>query len=168
MALHWAIAVLVPVLLGIGWYMADLPTGAERSGLIRLHKTLGISVFLLMLARLGWRLAHRPPPLTGVPDWQVRMAWINHRVLYLLLFLQPLSGYLSSSFSGYSTSYFGIPLPEWGWKDEELNAIFNTVHRYTARVLAGLVLLHLLGALTHLLVYRDSVVQRILPGRGRP
>lgn len=165
MALHWVVAVLVLALLVIGWYMADLPEGPERSSFIRLHKTLGISVFLLMLARVGWRLTHRPPPLAGVPDWQARMARINHRILYLALFVQPLSGYLSSSFSGYGTKYFGLELPNWGWKDEALNAIFNTVHRYSALVLASLVLLHFLGALTHLLVYRDTVMERILPGR---
>ena len=60
--LHWLVAAMVLAMLGIGWYMAELPEGALRSGLIQLHKTIGISVFLLMLFRLGWRFVYRPPP----------------------------------------------------------------------------------------------------------
>lgn len=161
--LHWLVAAMVLAMLGIGWYMADLPEGALRSGLIQLHKTIGISIFLLMLFRLGWRFMFRPPPLVTPPPWQSKLARLNHGVLYFVLFVQPLSGYLSSSFSGYRTRYFGLGLPHWGWKDEGLNAIFNTIHQYSARVLALLILLHVFGALTHLLIYRDSVVRRMMP-----
>lgn len=165
--LHWIIAVMVLVLLGLGWYMSDLPTGRERSTLIRLHKTIGISVFLLMLVRVSWRAKHRPPPLTSGPDWQIRFAHYNHLFLYAFLFIQPLSGYLSSSFSGYGTRYLGIDLPQWGWEDERLNTIFNTVHQYSGMVLAGLIFLHFLGAMTHLYIHKDSVMHRMVPRSNR-
>ncbi|CAN5315609.1 cytochrome b [soil metagenome] len=167
-ALHWAVALMVFALLGLGWYMDDLPEGVARSASIQLHKSIGISVFLLMLIRVLWRLSHRPPPLNRVPGWQIRLARSNHCLMYVLLFVQPLSGYLSSSFSGYPTQYAGIELPHWGWRDEALNDLFSTVHQINSKVLAALIVLHILGALTHLLVYRDSVVRRMLPWNGAP
>lgn len=158
---------MVLALIGMGWYMADLPTGRERSTLIRLHKTIGISVFLLMLARVWWRAKYPPPPLVSGPGWQIRIANLNHSFLYVFLFIQPVSGYLSSSFSGYGTRYLGIDLPQWGWEDELLNTIFNTIHAYSGKVLAGLIALHILGAMTHLIIYRDPVVGRMIPAGGK-
>lgn len=165
-ALHWIVAAMVLTLLPLGWYMADLPTGDQRSTLIRLHKTIGITVFLLMLLRVFWRARHGAPPLAGVPRWQARLARANHAVMYVFLFIQPVTGYLSSSFSGYGTRYLGVDLPQWGWEDEALNTLFNTIHQASGKVLAVLIALHFLGAMTHLLVYRDSVVRSMMPGRS--
>jgi cytochrome b561 len=162
--LHWLMALLVLAMLALGLYMADLPKGDLRSELIRIHKSIGITLALLWVLRVAWRLSHPPPPYPPVmPEWQRRLATANVRTIYVLLIFQPLSGYLSSSFSGYATRVFGLPLPQWGWESPELNHIFNLVHAVSARALILFISLHLAGAAWHGLVRRDGVVRRMLP-----
>ena len=95
--------------------MEGLPKGPDWSAYFSLHKSVGLTVFLLAALRLVWRATHPPPPLpASMPRWQSLLARGNHEFLYALIFLQPVSGYLSSSFSGYRTSFFGFPLPSLG------------------------------------------------------
>lgn len=163
MLLHWLMAVLILGMLVLGLYMADLPNGPERSRLIALHKSTGLTLLGLWALRLAWRARHAPPPYPDVmPAWQRRAARANVVMLYVLLVLQPLSGYLSSSFSGYSTKLWGIPLPQWGWEHPGLNHFFNFVHATSARALMLFIAIHLCGAALHAL-RRDGVVRRMLP-----
>jgi cytochrome b561 len=162
-ALHWLMALLVIAMLGLGVYMADLPRGPERSGLIALHKSIGITLAGLYLVRVTWRLRHPPPPYPGsMPAWQQRAAHANAIALYVLLLVQPLTGYLSSSFSGYRTSWFGLPLPYWGWESKPLNEAFHFAHVVSSRLLMVLITLHLAGVALHAIVRRDGVVRRML------
>lgn len=163
-ALHWVIAGLIIFLFGLGWYMTDLPKGPVRTPYFSLHKSVGLTVAGLALLRLLWRLTHRPPALPDMPDWQRRAAGFTHTMLYVFMFLQPVSGYISSSFSGYTTKYFGIPLPDWGWKDHILNQLFTDVHVVSSVILLCLIVVHVSGALQHAFKH-DGVVGRMLPGR---
>ncbi|MGE0485795.1 MAG: cytochrome b [Gammaproteobacteria bacterium] len=164
MALHWVVAVLVFSLFGIGWFMVDLPQGPARGEYFALHKSLGLSVLVLLVLRFGWRLRHRPPPLPQtLPAWQRFLAGLVHRAFYVALAVQPLSGYLSSSFSGYSTRWFGVPLPQWGWKDAWLNELFTEIHVVCSIVIVVLVLTHVLGVLSHLLQGEGGLLRRMLP-----
>ena len=163
-ALHWLIAVLVFALFAIGWYMVDLPRGPGRSSSFALHKSLGLSVFALALVRIVWRYFHRPPAYpAGMARWRVTLARSAHLLFYVLLFLQPISGYLSSSFSGYQTRLFGVPLPHWGWRDPPLNELFTEIHVMTSVLFLLLIGAHIAGALTHLFDRNDGVFRRILP-----
>ena len=113
-ALHWLTVMLVGALFGLGWYIGDLPKGPWRGEMIALHKSLGITVFLLTLGRGYWRLRHPPPALpANLPRWQSRLAHGVQRLFYVLLLAQPLLGYLSSSFTPYKTRYLGLQLPVW-------------------------------------------------------
>lgn len=165
MTLHWSIAALLVVMFVMGWYMADLPKGSERSEFFALHKSLGITVFLLAILRLGWRLAHRPPALpAALPPWQHRLAHTTHWMFYGLLLVHPVLGYLSSSFSGYPTRYFDVlKLPEWGWKDVALNALFSNLHSVTASLFALLIAIHVSAALWHTRSPEGNVLTRMLP-----
>ncbi len=161
---HWLIAALIILQLALGWYMEDLPKGALKSDTFALHKSVGITVFLLALMRLRWRLAHPPPPLPpSLAPWQRGLARGTHISLYVLMFLQPLSGYLSSSFSGYQTRWFGLPLPHWGWKEPVLNEILSEVHELSAIALVTLVIVHSAAALRHALTPADTILRRMLP-----
>lgn len=160
---HWIIAALIVFLFGLGWYMTDLPKGPVRTPYFSLHKSIGLTVAGLALLRLLWRLTHRPPVLpAAIPDWQRRASGFVHTMLYVFMFLQPISGYVSSSFSGYSTKYFGVPLPNWGWKDHALNQLFTDVHVVSSFILLGLIIIHVSGALLHA-VKGDGVIGRMLP-----
>ncbi len=161
--LHWIMVLGIATMFGLGWYMTDLPKGPDRSWFFALHKSIGLTVAGLAVIRLVWRISHRPPVLPLVlPAWQAVAAGITHYGLYVFMFLQPVSGYISSSFSGYETAYFGIPLPAWGWKDKALNHLFNDIHESSSIALLSLIGLHAAGALWHAF-RRDGVVRRMLP-----
>ena len=168
MGLHWLIALLIFILFGLGWYMTELPKDSpERTWFFALHKSVGLTVALLVILRLIWRLQHTPPALPEtIERWKRRMAEVTHHLLYLLMFVQPVSGYISSSFSGYSTRFWGIPLPDWGWKNEALNELFTSIHGASSVALLSLIILHILGALHHGLTRKDAVIRRMLPLRN--
>ncbi len=101
--LHWLVAALVLGQLALGWWMLDLPKSPPglRAGWFNFHKSIGLTIGLLMLARLWWRARHPAPTLpASVPRWQILAAKANHAGLYACLLLMPLSGYLGSVFSG--------------------------------------------------------------------
>ena len=165
-ALHWVIALLVLAQLALGWWMLELPKSPPglRASWFNLHKSIGLSIGALMLVRLGWRLGHPAPPLPStMPGWQARAARISHFLLYACLVLQPLWGYLGSSFTRYPIKYFGLTLPHWGWDAPALKDLFSALHFGTACVLMAVLSLHVAAALKHLLIDRDGVFQRMWP-----
>ncbi len=150
--IHWIMAILIIAMVLLGIYMADLPKGSEeRSYFFGLHKSLGLTLALLAVIRLVWRLIHKPPPLPDyVGTMPRKLSATIHYLLYLMMFVQPISGYISSSFSGYKTKFWGIPLPHWGWKAPELNQLFTDIHQASAWCLIALIVLHLAGVFYHL------------------
>ena len=165
MLLHWLMTLLIFILFGLGWYMTELPKGSpERTWFFALHKSVGLTTALLVVVRVIWRLQHTPPALPEmIAHWKRRMAEATHHLLYLLMFVQPVSGYISSSFSGHSTRFWGIPLPDWGWKDQALNELFTSIHVASSMALLSLIILHILGALHHGMTAEESVLRRMLP-----
>ncbi len=138
-----------------------------RADAFNLHKSVGLTILALMMVRLLWRWRHPPPPLPAMPLWQARLAHVVHALLYAVLFLHPLAGYLGSVFSGYPVKLFGMTLPAWGYSDPALKNFFSASHLVTSWVLAGAVALHVAGALKHALVDRDGLVARMGLGSGK-
>ncbi len=164
MLLHWVTASLLITLFLLGWYMVDLPKGPLRGQNFALHKSLGASVLILSLWRLGWRLGHSPPLLPlSVTAWQAALARAVHALFYLLLLTQPLTGYLSSEFNGHGTSFFGLPLPLWGTLNLPLSEFFVRLHVIGSLALLGLLATHLAGVLSHAFHPRDRFLRRMLP-----
>jgi cytochrome b561 len=164
MLLHWLTVVLVAALFVVGWSMVELAKGPQRSDYFALHKSLGLSAFALLWVRVAWRLRHRPPPLpASVPRWQAQLARGVHGAFYVLLVLQPVSGYLSSSFSGYRTRWFGLALPNWGWGDAPLNEFFTELHVLCSIALLVLIGVHVTGFLSHLLSGERALGRRMWP-----
>lgn len=169
-SLHWLLAVAVIAQIALGLWMIGIPKvpAGVRAEWFNLHKSIGMTIGLLVIVRLGWRLTHRPPALPAtVPAWQVRAAGISHWLLYACMLAMPVAGYLGSTFSGYPIKYFGVTLPGWGWKDDGLKNFFSAVHLAVAIAFISLIALHVLAALKHLLVDRDGVFHRMLPHRVR-
>jgi cytochrome b561 len=152
-------------MIALGFYMVGIPKGTpDRAFYFNLHKSLGVLTGILVLLRVLWRLAHTPPPLPSqVPAWETSAAKWSHRLLYLCIALQPATGYLSSSFNKYGVKFFGIALPQWGWEDKHLRELFANIHGVVATVLVVLIVIHVLAAIKHLVIDRDSVFQRMLP-----
>ncbi|MEE8321392.1 MAG: cytochrome b [Gammaproteobacteria bacterium] len=162
---HWLMVLLIFTLFGLGWYMVDLPKGSpERTWFFALHKSIGLTVAMLALVRLAWRIAQPPPELPdSIPLWDRILANMTHRLLYVFMFVQPVAGYLSSSFSGYKTRFWGVPLPHWSWKDPMLNSFFTDIHVASSIALLSLVFLHISGALYHQFYIRDDILKRMWP-----
>jgi cytochrome b561 len=168
-ALHWIVVILVFAQLALGWWMIDIPKNppGPRASWFNVHKSIGLTIGVLMLARLGWRLRHPAPPLPApMPSWQKTAAHTSHFLLYACVILQPLWGYLGSSFTRYPIRYFGVSLPHWGWDSPALKDLFSALHLGTAYVLMTVLVVHVAAALKHLVVDRDGVFQRMWPRGG--
>lgn len=165
--LHWSMAILLPAMMALGFYMQALPFSPEKLQLYSWHKWAGVSLFLLVLLRLSWRMLHRPPPLpASMPSWQMRAAHISHVALYVLMLTIPLSGWLMSSAKGVQTVWFGIiPLPDLLPANEVLGDVLGNVHLGLNLGLIVLVLLHVAAALKHHFIDRDPGLVRMLPRR---
>ena len=171
MALHWLLGVLIFAMFALGVYMADLPFTPWRMKLYNWHKWAGVIFLVLSVARLLWRLSHRPPDLPAamtqnMPAWQTRAHHVTHQLLYGLFFVIPLMGWAYSSAAGYPIVLFGqIPLPDFVSPSKELADLLKPLHGYLAFALMALVGLHIAAALKHHWFDRDGLLSRMLPGR---
>lgn len=164
MLFHWTIAVLIAANLLIGAFHDSL-----FDGWIWLHKSIGLAVLALSVARLAWRLGHRPPPLPrDVPAWQRRLAHGVHWGLYALMVATPMSGWVFTSANAKPRpTTFGLfsvpPLPI--APDEALNAAGRDAHGLLAWIMLFLIALHIGGALKHQFLDGVPILRRILPGQ---
>lgn len=162
--LHWLIFVLIACGFGLAVYMVDLPLSPQKLKYFAWHKWIGVSVFLLALARITWRFAHPAPALpTTLPVWQ-RHAAATHSLLYVLILAIPVTGWLYSSASGVPTVYLGfLMLPDVFVRDKVLADQLKLIHVSLNYTMLGLVIVHSAAALKHHLVDRDDVLARMLP-----
>jgi len=170
-ALHWLVAFGILGAFSLGLYMQDLPISPAKLKLYSYHKWAGVTILLLVLARLAWRATHPPPPLPEtLPVWQRRAAQAAHHLLYVLLLAIPVSGWLMSSAKGFQTVWFGVlPLPDLLARDKALGDLLALVHRSLNFSMAALVSVHVIAALKHHFLDRDLVLARMLPlHRKRP
>lgn len=164
---HWTIALFVIFLIPLGFCMADASAGTLKSVLYSLHKSCGLTVLFLLILRYLWRLLNRRPKYpVGTPVWQAKMANWSHTALYLLLFLQTLTGWIMSTAAGKPPNFWWVvvlPAPWVSSNSSSLTAVCRFIHHYCAWVLVGLICLHILAALYHWWIRRDGVFQRMQP-----
>lgn len=164
--LHWWIAALIVVTFPLGFLMAGLPTSVLllKFLLYQLHKSLGITVIILVVIRLAVRVRLGRPPWPAMPAWQRHAASSAHVVLYGLLLAVPILGYLTAASApeGVPTLFFGIPVPHVIGPDAALFAVLRPCHKAAAIALAVLAAGHAAVALHHYLVGRTSFVR--MPG----
>lgn len=172
--LHWLIAAAIVFQLMLGWKMEDLK-GPQGYSAIQLHKSIGITILLLSLARLGWRLGHRAPPSPpGSPAWETFAAKAVHFALYVVMIGMPLSGWIMVSASRIEipTILYGVlPWPHLpGLPDlaagqkEAVEGAAGLVHYFVALGAVGLLLLHLGAVFKHQFVDKDEVLSHMAPG----
>jgi cytochrome b561 len=167
-SLHWLMALMIFGLLGLGFYMSDLPLSPQKLKLYSWHKWAGVTVFLLTLVRLAWRATHQPPLM----PWQMSKlqqiaAHVGHVGLYLLMLAIPLSGWLMSSAKGFQTVWFGVlPIPDLLPKNKELGDLLLSIHQGLNLLLVVLLLTHIAAALKHHFIDRDDVLIRMLPAHA--
>jgi cytochrome b561 len=165
--LHWLIALIILGLLPLGFYMSGLKLSPQKLQLYSWHKWAGVTVFLLVLVRILWRIGHRPPALpTHMKPYEQLAAHLGHFALYALMLAIPLSGWLMSSAKGFQTVWFGIlPLPDLLAKDRDLGDTLLLVHQTLNFTLIAVLLGHIGAALKHHFMDRDEVLTRMLPQR---
>lgn len=168
--LHWAIAVLVGVQFALGTTVGDLPLGMERLIVLSRHKALGMTVLFLVVLRLAWRLYSPPPaPAAGLGALPKRLAQGTHALLYALLLVMPIVGWVSSSASNLTVAWFGVfEFPDLVGPDPDLAELAKDVHGSLAWLLAGVLIVHVSAALWHHAVRGDDVLWRMLPLVRRP
>lgn len=165
MTLHWLTAALIVANLILGLSMVPLPFTPRKLSWYLVHKAIGITVFLVTCFRLAWRWQHPAPPPVAMPDWQRRASAAVHVLLYMLLLLIPISGWVYSSATGVQVVYLGlVPLPDLVTKDRALAGVLKVVHVTLNFTLFTLVCLHVAAALKHHFAERDGVLARMVPG----
>ena len=163
-ALHWLIALMILISLAVGLYMTSLKFSPEKLQLYNWHKWAGVTIFLLVLVRIVWRLSHAAPPMPPLPAWQRHAASASHYLLYALMIVIPLSGWLMSSAKGFQTVYFGVmPLPDLIDKNKAIGDSLQWIHRSLNFTMIAIIVLHAAAALKHHFIDRDDVLQRMLP-----
>jgi cytochrome b561 len=165
--LHWLVAGLIACAFSVGWFMMPLPVSPLRLELVNWHKWIGISVLLLAVLRILWRLRHSAPELLPMPRWQRQLAHGLHGMLYVLLFAMPISGWLSSNAAGYPVVYFGVVrLPTLVGKDKGLSQALHEVHHLIGWLLLLSFGLHLLAVVKHHFIDRDATLSRMLSAQA--
>jgi cytochrome b561 len=163
--LHWLVFAFILTNWSLGLYMVELPLSPQKLKLFSWHKWLGVTIFLIAILRVAWRIAHPAPPLpAAMPAWQRTAASLSHVLLYLLLFVIPLSGWLYSSAAGIPTVYLGwIQLPDLMQKDKHLAELLKIAHISLNGALFVLVCVHVAAALKHHFHDRNEILARMLP-----
>jgi cytochrome b561 len=166
-ALHWTIVVLLIVQFIVAWTMPHMGRDTQPETLINLHFSVGILILAIAVFRLGWRATHpEPPPEDGLPPWQVQSARIVHWLLYVLLFVIPILGWMAASWRGFPVIMFGLELPKLVATRSASFRWIGDVHGLLATYgMLTLVGLHVAAVLYHYFIRRDGVLQRMLPGR---
>jgi cytochrome b561 len=164
--LHWLVALCVLVTIPVALVMTRIPDGPTKDQLFVLHKSIGVLILILIVLRIANRfITGAPAPEPGLAPWQKAVSSAVHGLLYVLLLGMPLAAWIGMSYFGATTPFFGLfelpplPLP----KNEALSEQIFVVHRWVGYLTAVLAAMHIGAALQHYFIFKDGVVQRMLP-----
>lgn len=161
-ALHWSVAFIIIGIFTIGYVMTYIPKSSFRLSLYDFHKATGLVLFSLILIRLVWRFSNEQPALPeNISKIQKYIAHANILMLYLLMFLMPITGFLRSSLGGYPITFYSLftlsPLSH----NHGISELFSQIHLWLGYLLAGAFTLHVIGALHHQLILKDALMKRM-------
>ena len=164
---HWSITAFLLFQIPFGIYMTDLPLGPDKLEKYSLHKAVGMTIFSLAVLRLVWVLFSKRPPLPATtPFYEKALVKASQAILYILVCLMPLSGWMMSSAAGYPVSLFGLyTLPALIPPDETLVDGFIEMHEIQGWILMTVIALHVAGALRHHFLLKDDTLKQMLPGK---
>jgi cytochrome b561 len=163
--LHWGIVALMIAQYIFAWIMPHIGRNPQVTTLVGLHFTFGIVILAVAAIRLIVRITHHEvEPEDGLPPWQVAASRLMHRLLYVLLFVIPILGWMNASWRGMPIVMFGFELPAlmpkrapgFGWTGD----VHSLLSNYLLLALVGL---HVAAGLYHQFIRRDGVLQRMLP-----
>ena len=165
--LHWITALCIFIIIPVGIAMHEMNPGPLQNQLYDLHRSLGFLILVLVILRLAVRLSHgAPAPYVGLTTFERIASTAAHHLLYLLLVVMPIVGWVMTSAFGADITVFGLfKLPHLVAKDMALFKMLQPVHQIGGIAMAIIVIIHVAGALMHTFVKRDIVLWRMLPRR---
>lgn len=163
---HWIVGIMIITMLYAGFYMTSLESSDQKWEIYGIHKATGVIVLALVALRFVWRLINVIPDLPKtIPNWQAIGYRLGMKLMYIFMFLMPISGILMSLFSAKDISVYGIFTVKSLELNKELASIFNTIHAYSGIALACIIGFHILMALYHHLFVKDRLLMRIIVGK---
>jgi len=162
--LHWLIVIGITIMLIIGFFHDYIGDKALRSTFMRFHMSLGILILVLMVLRLLWALtSHKPQPLPNIPRWQQIASKAAHGLLYAVLILMPISGWVMVNAHGGSPVFFGLfKLPAIVPANKAFASFMSDVHSFLAWTIIVLVAIHLIAIIKHLVVDKHNLFKRMI------
>ena len=182
--LHWFIAIGIFGMFALGWFMSELPKEAPkqiaydlfnlgiytwnlteeispRTFYFNLHKSIGVTIFALILIRILWRITHRPPALlASYKAWESKLASGAHHLLYLLMVALPVSGVIMATYSKYGIKWFGVAFIK-GLDNNPMRELFKEVHEIIGLIILLVIIVHIIGALKHKFIDKDDTLKRM-------
>lgn len=163
--LHWIIAALIVLQFILANLAEDAETPSAELAILANHKSVGITIFLLAVLRLAWRLRQGVPRALPMPEWQFIASRISHWSMYALILLLPITGWLTSSASAHSVSWFDlVPLPDLVAPDAKLEEKLADIHEIHAQLLFAIVMIHIAAAVRHALKREGALARITSPG----
>ena len=161
--LHWLMALLILVQALVGWIGSDLERSPLKIDVLTAHKSLGITLLMLVALRLLWRGTHAaPPPPPDSKRWRIRAAGLSHAALYLLMIALPLSGWLVASTTIIPWKlWWLLPWPSIASPDPDLHALASDLHQVSFICLCTVLAVHVAAALKHHFIDRDDTLTRM-------
>ena len=162
--LHWLMAALFIAMFAIAYTMINLKKSAFMLSLYDLHKATGILLFLLFALRLGWRHINSTPSLPKtIPAWQRLTAEGNIILLYILMLLMPLTGFLTSSMGGHRITFYHLITIAPIANNKQISVFFSSSHEWLSYLLIAALATHILGTAYHHYILKDNVFKRMWP-----
>lgn len=159
--LHWLIVLLLTAQYIVAWTMPEIHRGTRPAGLIVVHLDLGAFIIGVMIVRVLWRIVRKEPDVVEGTSFTRGVAYLTHGLLYLLLIVQPVMGWINASSRGWQVTLFGVNLPALAATGSAIGHTLGDVHQLLAWVMLALIGLHVAAALYHQWVLRDRVLRRM-------
>lgn len=162
--LHWVIGLAVMANIGLAMLTEDMPRETHRAAM-GIHKALGVTILVLSVVLILWRLGHKPPPQpAGMPRWQRPLSKVVHFLFYALLILLPLSGWIWMSAADRPIDYFGLfTVPSLVAPSKDLADVLHDRHEMLGLMMLALVVIYILAALKHQFIDRTRLIGRMNP-----
>ncbi|WP_341793843.1 MULTISPECIES: cytochrome b [unclassified Rickettsia] len=162
---HWIMTVIIIIMIIVGFVMGDLADQQQNLQLYALHKATGILVLSLVIVRLLWKFYNASVALPlDLPNWQKKAATININLLYILMLIMPVSGFLMTILANHDIDFYGLFTIKSFMQDKQTAKIFKKIHESCALIFSALIILHILAALYHHFIRKDNVLKRMWIG----
>lgn len=165
-SLHWLVAIGIFGLIYLGLEQAGMERGEAKSQIRFIHGSIALGVFVLMTLRMVWRFMNDVPGHPdGMPAWQKLSASVVHWGLYIMIFVQLVSGGMTVATGGRALPFFGlfsIPLPV--AENHDNHEYWEEIHEFSWKIVAALIVVHILGAIYNHFIAKNDVVRRMTVG----